>query len=78
MSFFKNLFDKRKDSKYGKGHKLGDKASHEAELQNQQAKLAQTAVHRPQTSQTDAARAAGQAALSRLQNSKIKFQNFFK
>ena len=60
------LFDKKKDLKYGKGHKLGDKPTQIEEP------VQVNPVYRPQTSsQTDAARAAGQAALARLQNSKI-------
>ena len=73
MSFFKKLFDSRKDSKYGKGHKLGDKSTqHEAQL-SQHSQPTPVSVNQPQTSnvQTEAARAAGQAALARLQNSKF-------
>lgn len=73
MSFLKNLFEKRKDSKYGKGHKLGDKSTQQQNdllIQQQQQTLAEQRAFRPQTSiQSDAARAAGEAALSRLEKS---------
>ena len=71
MSFFKKLFESRKD-KYGKGHKLGDKSTQEeSQLSQQFNQAVSIPINRPQTSnvQTDAARAAGQAALARLQNS---------
>jgi len=35
MSFLKNLFEKRKDKKYGKGHKLGDSNTAQPSYQQQ-------------------------------------------
>ncbi len=68
MSFLKNLFEKRKDKKYGKGHKLGDSNTAQPSYQQQQA-----STYRPQTSinQSEASRMAGEAALSRMTNSKL-------
>jgi hypothetical protein len=85
MSFFKKLFESRKDSKYGKGYKLGDKSTQQEAQISQHSQAIPVSVNRPQTSnvQTEAARAAGQAALARLQNSKfniilklLKFSKF--
>lgn len=71
-SFIKGLFEKKKDIKYGKGHKLGDAVQAEQEnearmraLREQQ--LAQQ-LNKPKSSnQNEAARKAGEAALSRIQ-----------
>ena len=65
-NFLKNLFDKKKDKKYGKGHKLGDGTQPQPILQNQNYQPA----YRPQTgSQSEASRMAGEAALARMTNS---------
>ena len=68
MSFLKNLFEKRKDKKYGKGHKLGDGNSAQPEYHQ-----SQESTYQPQTSinQSEASRMAGEAALSRMTNSMI-------
>jgi len=64
-NFLKNLFDKKKDKKYGKGHKLGDGTQPQPILQNQNYQPA----YRPQTgSQSEASRMAGEAALARMTN----------
>ena len=79
MSFLKKLFDKvtSDDSKYGKGHRLGD--SREEERRRREAAAAaaaSTESQRPKTSNlsrpnnNEAAQAAGQAALARLQQKK--------
>ncbi len=75
MSFLKNLFEKRKDKKYGKGHKLGDGSTLSQPAYQQQQQLdqqPQASTYRPQTSmnQSEASRLAGEAALSRMTNSK--------
>lgn len=69
MSFLKNLFEKRKDKKYGKGHKLGDGTPSVPSLPSHQ----ELPAYRPQTSvgQSEASRMAGEAALSRMTNSKL-------
>ncbi len=73
MSFLKNLFEKRKDKKYGKGHKLGDSNTAQPSYQQQNQQQQQASTHRPQTSinQSEASRMAGEAALSRMTNSKL-------
>lgn len=66
MSFIKNLFEKRKDKKYGKGHKLGDGSTPITQRSDYQ----EQPVYRPQTSQnpSEASRMAGEAALARMNN----------
>lgn len=67
MSFIKNLFEKRKDKKYGKGHKLGDGSTPSTSSQYQPE---QHAAYRPPSSanQSEASRMAGEAALARMTN----------
>lgn len=76
MSFIKNLFEKRKDKKYGKGHKLGDGSTPSTSSQYQPE---QHAAYRPPSSanQSEASRMAGEAALARMTNSKISLQVLF-
>ena len=74
MSFIKKLFEKRKDIKYGKGHKLGDSSTpstsqHHSVITEQPAYQPQTSV-----SQSEASRLAGEAALARMTNSKKYFE----
>ncbi|CAF0764119.1 unnamed protein product [Brachionus calyciflorus] len=64
-SFLKDLIAKHKDKKYGKGHRLGDTPTQQAPSYN----LNSNHIAKPSTSsQSDAARRAGEAALQRLQN----------
>lgn len=69
MSFLKDLFEKRKDKKYGKGHRLG-------ETPTQQPSFSSSSTPRPSSSsqqnvpRSDAAQKAAEAALQRLENSK--------
>lgn len=65
-NFLKNLFEKKKDKKYGKGHKLGDGNSSQPIQQNQN-----YPAYKPQASgsQSEASRMAGEAALARMTNS---------
>ena len=72
-SFFKELFEKRKDMKYGKGYKLGDSTP-----RPETAQAANPTANRPQPSNpTEAARRAGEAALQRIEesNSKLAFNS---
>ena len=75
MSFLKEFFEKRKDSKYGKGHKLGT-SSEESERANSAMASARSAVqNRPATSQymtqNEASKKAAEAALARAQAQSI-------
>ena len=65
-SFIKGLFDKRKDAKYGKGHRLGDPGASSYES-NPSPRPTTSQMDRSQTAQSEAARRAGEAALLRLQ-----------
>lgn len=75
MSFLKKLFDKIKpdDDKYGKGHRLGNLQQEEERKRQEREAFAQSNSQRPKTSvllrpnSNEAAIAAGQAALARLQ-----------
>jgi UBX domain-containing protein 6 len=77
MSFLKKLFDKVRpdDDKYGKGHRLGD-SKEEQRRQREREEAAAAIANRPKTSASlrpnsnEAAQAAGQAALARLQQPK--------
>lgn len=64
-SFIKGLFEKRKDAKYGKGHRLGDPAPSPRPSASQE-------TERAPPVQTEAARRAGEAALLRLQQQNQK------
>lgn len=67
MSFLKNLFGNKKD-KYGKGHRLGDPSTPRYEPPAPQPNRPHTAnTERPSQQTSDASRAAGQAALARMQ-----------
>ena len=67
MSFFKDLFEKRKDSKYGKGHKLG--SAQDSQPSSSISQNRQRNIDRPSTSQqltqNDASKKAAEAALAR-------------
>lgn len=77
-SFIKGLFEKKKDIKYGKGHKLGDavQAEQENEARMRALREQQMQQHssKPKSSayQNEAARKAGEAALSRIQQQSQK------
>ena len=67
MSFIKQLFEKRKEKKYGKGHKLGSAPSDNSPYQHQS--IAAASIDRPMTARsqpTEASQMAGQAAMMRL------------
>jgi hypothetical protein len=69
MSFIKQLFEKRKEKKYGKGHKLGSVPTDNSPYQHQSIAGA-AAIERPMTARsqpTEASQMAGQAALMRIQ-----------
>jgi UBX domain-containing protein 6 len=71
MSFLKDLFEKRKDKKYGKGHKLGS-TSDQPVISNSP-RIDQPANQTPrQAAFSDAAQKAGEAALQRLANAHNK------
>lgn len=76
MSFIKNLFEKRKDKKYGKGHKLGDGT----EQQSTTPRNNNEPVYRAQTSvnQSEASRMAGEAALARMTNKNTRPSTSYK
>lgn len=59
MSFLKNLFEKTKDHKYGKGHRLGDTS---------ESKKIQSSEPISLKSNNEAAQKAAEAAIQRLQN----------
>ena len=59
MSFLKNLFEKTKDHKYGKGHRLGDTS---------EAKKIQSSEPISLKSNNEAAQKAAEAALQRMQS----------
>lgn len=66
MSFLKNLFEKHKDSKYGKGHRLGDAKQQASEPSTSRgAAQAQPAVSL--RSNNEAAMKAAEAAMQRMQ-----------
>jgi len=68
MSFIKELFEKRKDKKYGKGHRLG--ASSDPSHENRNAQSSSQAVASEfanQTPRSEAALMAGKAALERFE-----------
>jgi hypothetical protein len=66
MSFFKDLFQKHKDAKYGKGHKLGTAQENETNNSNRNINPKE---NRPSTSQhltqNEASKKAAEAALAR-------------
>ncbi len=72
MSFLKNLFEKRRDEKYGRRRKLGDSNMAQSSYQ-QHHQQPQTSTYRPQTSinQSEASIMTGEAALSIMTNSKL-------
>ena len=74
MSFLKEFFEKRKDSKYGKGHKLGSAQENE-NASNIALASARNAPARPSTSQymtqNEASKKAAEAALARAQAQSI-------
>jgi hypothetical protein len=72
MSFIKQLFEKRKEKKYGKGHKLGSLPTDNSSYQHQS--ISGAAALPPnersmnaRSQPTEASQMAGQAALMRLQ-----------
>ena len=68
MSFIKELLEKRKDKKYGKGHRLG--ASSDPSHENRNAQSSSQAVASEfanQTPRSEAALMAGKAALERFE-----------
>ena len=79
MSFFKDFLEKRKDSKYGKGHKLGSLQDTNTETNKHSTSSVQNRVEeRPSTSQqltqNEASKRAAEAALARQS---MSFLNFF-
>jgi hypothetical protein len=76
MSFLKNLFEKRKDKKYGKGYKLGDSSSSSSSSNLPQNNIRENTIHNFQNQNDDAARRAGAAALARMENSKFFIKLF--
>lgn len=62
MSFLKDLFEKRKDKKYGKGHRLGDTTTPRNESAERPATASLSASY---STQSEAAKRAGEAALAR-------------
>ena len=65
MSFLKELFEKRKEKKYGKGQKLGSTPTDYSNYASNQQADQRPASSRVQ--QSEASQLAGQAALQRLQ-----------
>jgi len=74
MSFFKELFEKRKDAKYGKGHKLGtsqdnNEVNSNRNLNSSTPSTQNVSQERPSTSQhltqNEASKKAAEAALAR-------------
>lgn len=63
MSFLKNLFEKRKDSKYGKGHRLGDAKPAEGMNRRGVPEAAPVSFR----SNNEAAMKAAEAAMQRMQ-----------
>jgi UBX domain-containing protein 6 len=68
MSFLKDLFQKSKNKKYGKGHRLGDANTPAAEPSSTPRTSNYTPM--PQQPKSEAAIKAGEAALQRLQSAK--------
>jgi UBX domain-containing protein 6 len=74
MAFLKKFFDKviNDDDKYGKGHRLGDAKAAELQQKRQQEERAAAIAHQQaiqgqsSRTQSEAAQAAGQAAVARL------------
>lgn len=65
MSFLKKIFEKHKDSKYGKGHRLGDaQPSPESPVHGTKKNEEPVSLG----SNNEAAQKAGEAALMRLQS----------
>lgn len=79
MSFFKDFLEKRKDSKYGKGHKLGSLQDTNTDTnKNSMSSSVQNRVEeRPSTSQqltqNEASKRAAEAALARQSMSLLNF-----
>ena len=67
MSFLKNIFEKRKDSKYGKGHRLGD-ATHQSDGAATTSRGQTQAPVVSLRSNNEAAMKAAEAAMQRFQN----------
>ncbi len=65
MSFLKEIFEKRKDKKYGKGHKLGSTPTEHQSIAPTMSQNQRPMSSREQPS--EASQMAGQAALLRLQ-----------
>jgi len=67
-SFLKNLFEKRKDKKYGKGHKLGDSntAQQAASYQERHEEYTENVNRIEPACQSEASKRAGEAAINRL------------
>ena len=70
MSFIKDLFNKRKDAKYGKGHKLGETPTTDntpaSQQQHRQPPAPSSSSH-SSAAPSEASLRAGQAALNRMQ-----------
>lgn len=66
MSFLKNIFEKRKDSKYGKGHRLGDATQQSDGSGTSRGQTQQPVVSL--RSNNEAAMKAAEAAMQRLQS----------
>jgi hypothetical protein len=69
MSFIKELFEKRKDKKYGKGHRLGasSEPSYNDSRNAQSSSQATATEFTSQTPRSEAAIMAGKAALERFE-----------
>ena len=74
-SFLKNLFEKRKDKKYGKGHKLGDSntAQQAASYQERHEEYTENVNRIEPACQSEASKRAGEAAINRLNTSNKNF-----